>query len=102
MISVPTGTLVKSTITSARSAGLIRSWLSWTGAGRKPPSVPICQKGMSLLIFRIRNRPLQPLRKRKRYRRCSTSRKGQLRPLTTIVFPKNSGFQMGDTSLSGM
>ena len=23
-------------------------------------------------------------------------------PLTTIVFPKNSGFQIGETSLSGM
>ena len=45
--SCPTGTLVKSTITSARSARPISSWLPrpvmLTGAARKPPSLPICQ-----------------------------------------------------------
>jgi hypothetical protein len=65
-ISVPTGTFVKSTITSARSASPIRSWSSSTGAGRKPPSAPICQNGSPLLILRIRNRELQPFRNRNR------------------------------------
>ena len=50
-------------------------------------------------IFRMRKRESQPLRKRKRYRRCSTVRYGHVRPLTTMVLPKNSGFQIGDTSL---
>jgi hypothetical protein len=45
------------------------------------------------------NRESQPLSKRKRYRACSTSRYGQVAPLTMIVFPKNSGFQIGETSV---
>ena len=66
MISVPAGTLVKSTITSARSAGPSSSSGTSTGAGRKPPSLPICQNGSPLAIRRIRKRELQPFRKRKR------------------------------------
>ena len=42
-------------------------WSSRPGAGRKPPSAPICQNGRPFReSFRIRNRELQPLRKRKR------------------------------------
>jgi hypothetical protein len=66
MISVPTGTFVKSTITSARSARPMRRRSSCTGAGRNPPSAPICQNGSPLLISRIRNRELQPFRNRNR------------------------------------
>src|SRR6266542_2386436 len=36
-------------MTSARSARVISSWLSCTGAGRNPPSVPICQNGSAAL-----------------------------------------------------
>ena len=50
----------------------------------------------------MRKRALQPLSSRNRYRRCSTSRNGQVRPLTMIALPKNSGFQIGETSVSGM
>jgi hypothetical protein len=89
----------------------MRSWLSWTVLGRKPWSPPIWWKGRSdplkpplfilgaFVIFSSRNRELQPFRSRKRYRRCSTSRYGHVKPFTTIMFPKNSGFQMGETSL---
>ncbi len=69
----PTGTLVKSTITSARSAGPMRSRFAlaavrFTGAARKPPSLPICQTSTPgiALKSRIRKRESQPLRKRKR------------------------------------
>ena len=46
-ISAPIGNPVKSTITSARSAGAMRSFPSATGAGRKPPSAPIWVNGNS-------------------------------------------------------
>jgi hypothetical protein len=42
---------------------------------------------------------LQPFNRRKRYRRRCTSSLGQVRPFTTIALPKNSGFQIGGTSL---
>ena len=101
MISVPTGTAVKSTITSARSAGAMSRRSSLIGAPRNPPSPPICQKcSPSRESRRLRNRESQPFSNRNRYRRCSTSRYGQVRPFTIIVFPKNSGFQIGDTSLA--
>jgi hypothetical protein len=32
----------KSITTSRRSAGAMRSWVRMTGAGRRPPSLPIC------------------------------------------------------------
>ena len=57
---------MKSTITSARSAGAISSSCSLTGLGRYPPSLPIWVKGMPLLILRIRNRELEPFSRRKR------------------------------------
>jgi hypothetical protein len=50
----------------------------------------------------MRKRESVPFRKRKRYLRGSTSRYGQVRPFTTIMLPKNSGFQMRETSLAGM
>ena len=99
-MTVPTGTRVKSTMTSARSAGPISSCVSLAGRGRKPPSAPICQNGSpSRSSCRISVRALQAFRKRNRYRRCSTFRYGQVLPLTIMVLPKNSGFQIGDTSL---
>ena len=62
-------------MTSARSASPSSSWSSCTGAGRKPPSLPICQNGSAaragrrasglVTIFRSRKRELQPLRKPK-------------------------------------
>ena len=74
--SVPVESPVKSTMTSARSAGAM-GLLDGTGSGRKPPSAPICQKGSaadaglfasgSVAIFKIRKRELQPLRQRNRY-----------------------------------
>ena len=51
---------------------------------------------------RIRKRDWHPLRNRNRYRRRSTVRNGHVRPFTMIVFPKNSGFQIGETSVNGM
>ena len=99
MMRVPRLTLEKSTITSARSAGAMSSCLSLTGLGRYPPSLPICVKGMPLLILRMRNRDCEPLSRRRRYRRCSTFRYGQVLPFTTIVLPKNSGFHCGEMSL---
>ena len=69
---MPTGTLVKSTIRSARSAGPISSRLPLsavrlTGAARKPPSLPICQTSTPGIWpkSRIRKRDWQPFRKRK-------------------------------------
>src|SRR5215207_8244375 len=61
MISVPSGVSVKSTITSARSAGAMSRSGSSTGAGRKPPSLPICQNVSPVDIRRIRKRELQPV-----------------------------------------
>ena len=98
----PTLTREKSTITSARSAGPISNFSTRTGARRNPPSLPICHTStIGSLKLRITNRELQPLRIRNRYRRGSTSRNGQVLPLTTMQFPKNSGFQIGDTSELG-
>ena len=63
-------------MTSALSAKAMSRVCSRTGAGRKPPSLPICQNGSAeaaglavgspLTILRIRNRESEPLRKRKR------------------------------------
>src|SRR6266511_4014573 len=103
--AVPSGTRLKSTITSRRSATASCTPSSRTGAGRNPPSAPITQNGRAgvagrrvsglVTIFRISTRVLLALSKRKRYRRGSTSSTGQVRPLTTIVLPKNSGGQVG-------
>ena len=66
VIWVPVDTFVKSTITSARSAGPSSTSVSSIGAGRKPPSLPICQNGRSLSIRRIKKRESQPFSRRKR------------------------------------
>ena len=67
MISVPGARPEKSTMTSARSAGDMSISESWTGAGRKPPSVPICQKlRFGSLSLRIMKRELHPFSSRKR------------------------------------
>src|SRR5512132_49547 len=96
-------------MTSARSAGDISIESCCTAFGKKPPSAPIRQKGRtdapgrrvgSETIFRITNLELQPLRKRKRYHLGSTCSTGQVRPLATMVLPKNSGFQIGGTSVA--
>src|SRR5512147_1197317 len=96
-------------MTSARSAGDISIESCLTGLGKKPPSAPIRQNGKTdapgrcvalLTIFRMTNLELQPLRNRKRYRLGWTCRTGQVRPLATIVLPKNSGFQIGGTSVA--
>ena len=55
-----------------------------------------------MAIFNRRVRALHALSRRNRYRRGSTSSTGQVLPLTTIVLPKNSGFQIGDTSVFGI
>ena len=90
-------------MTSARSAKPINSQLWWsdvrfTGAARKPPSLPICHTstpGMSAKS-RMRKRDWHPLRNRNRYRRCSTVWNGHVLPFTMIMLPKNSGFQIGE------
>ncbi len=53
-------------------------------------------------IFSSRARVLHAFSSRNRYRRGSTVSVGQVRPLTTMVLPKNSGFQIGGTSVVGM
>ena len=53
---------------------------------------PAYYKWEQLIFIRMLERGLA-------YRRRSTVRYGQVRPLTTIVLPKNSGFQIGETSL---
>src|SRR5215475_13288819 len=109
---VPGGRPVKSTITSNRSATATRRLDNWTGRGRNPPSVPITQIGSAafdglgrlgrLAIFSSSTRVLDALRIRNRYRRGATVSVGQVLPLTTMVFPKNSGFHIGGTSVSGI
>jgi hypothetical protein len=50
-----------------RSAGDISNSDNCTGAGRNPPSLPICQKlSAGSLNFRIRKRELQPFSRRNR------------------------------------
>ena len=44
----------------------------------------------------------QPLRNRSRYRRFSTIWNGHVFPLAMSVLPKNSGFQIGEKSPTGM
>src|SRR5690606_24470475 len=105
--SVPARTPVKSTTTSARSAGASVSRSSSTGLGRNPPSPPTHHSGSAArtgraagdaAIERMRVRELQPLSSRNRYRRGSTSSTGQVTPFTGMVVPKNSGTQIGGTS----
>jgi hypothetical protein len=56
----------------------------------------------SVATFSNSVRALHALSNRNRYRRRSTVSAGQVFPLTTMVLPKNSGFQIGDTSVVGM
>jgi len=72
-VQLPTGTFVKSTMTSARSAGpisrrlpLTAVWL--TGAARNPPSLPICQTSTPGIWLKstIRKRDWQPFSRRNR------------------------------------
>ncbi len=56
----------------------------------------------SVTAFRKTVRALHAFSTRNRYRRCSTASSGHVFPLTTMVLPKNSGFQIGDTSVVGM
>ena len=54
------------------------------------------------LKSRIRKRELQPFKNLKRYRRRSTVWNGHVLPFTMIMLPKNSGFQIGERSVSGL
>src|SRR5207248_10011988 len=105
---VPGVTLVKSTMTSNRSATPTRNCCSATGRGRNPPSAPMTHIGRTVAppgavdTLRISVRALLALRTRNRYRRASTLSTGQVLPLTTMVLPKNSGFQNGGTSGGGI
>jgi hypothetical protein len=54
------------------------------------------------LKSRMRKRDWHPLRKRNRYRRCSTTWNGQVLPFAMSMLPKNSGFQYGAKSPSGI
>src|SRR5215510_538529 len=110
--AVPAGSPVKSMMTSRRSATAMVALSTRTGFGMKPPSVPIIEIGSAagagraavglLATLSMTTRVLHALSRRNRYRRGSTVSIGQVRPLTTIVLPKNSGFQIGGTSVVGM
>ena len=71
--------------------------------GSSLPLLSVTQTDGRLQVFdadrqhraRFRNRELQPFNNRKRYKDGSTSKTGQVTPLTTITLQKNSGFQMG-------
>ena len=93
IISVLPANLVKSTSTSARSAGASTICFTGTGTSNMPPSAPICQR-LGPPMSRLRIRALQPFRIRNRYIRGSTSRNGQTLPLTSIVSPKYSPIQV--------
>ena len=71
--------LLKSTSTSARSAGASTSSFTGTGTSHIPPSAPICRRA-GPPMSRLRIRALQPFRMRNRYIRGSTSRNGQTLP----------------------
>ena len=82
-----------------------------TGSRRKPPSPPTCHSGAAEVAGRavglagtprIRNREPHPLSRRRRWRRRSTLTSGQVRPLTSMALPKNSGVKIGAMSESGM
>ena len=92
--------MLKSTITSARSAGASTSCVTGTGASHKPPSAPICDI-LTPGISRFRIRALQPFRMRNRYKRGSTSRNGQTFPLTSITSPKYSPIQVTPGMVAG-
>ena len=83
----------KSTITSARSAGVSTSRFIRTGRSHRPPSAPICHIGAPPRS-RLMMRALQPLSTRNRYSRGSTSRYGQTLPLTSMWSPKYSPIQV--------
>ena len=107
--SCPTGTLVKSTIMSARSARPIRSRLPLsavrlTGAARKPPSLPICQTSTPGIVAEVEDQEarLAAVEEAEAVAPLLDVRNGQVLPLTMIMLPKNSGFQIGEMSVSGM
>ena len=80
----------KSQITSKRSAGAITSLSAGAGLfGRSPPSAPMMYIGTPLM-FRFRILALQPFSTRNRYTAGSTTRSGQILPLTSITSPKYS------------
>ena len=110
--SVPTGNPVKSTITSARSAGDMSKWFELHGRGQEA-------------AFGADLRERHHRRRGPRRQRVEDQFQGQepriaaieeteaiaarfdiqvwpVLPLTTIVLPKNSGFQIGEMSLLGM
>src|SRR5258705_8332687 len=102
---VPAGTPVKSTMTSARSATPIRSDVNGTGAGSRPPSVPMTQIGRAaaagraavglVATFSSRTRVLHALSRRSRYRRASTLKNGPGGALRTTGVPEKTGVPRG-------
>jgi hypothetical protein len=90
---VRAGVWLKSTSTSARSAGASTSCVTGTGRSHMPPSAPICHI-RAPPMSRLRMRASQPFRIRSRYMRGSTSRNGQTLPLTSITSPKYSPIQV--------
>ena len=84
---------VKSTMTSARSAGPSTSCPIRTGRSHICPSAAICHTG-ARPKSRLMIRALAPLRMRNRYSRGSTPRYGHTLPLTSITSPKYSPIQV--------
>ncbi len=88
---------------SARSPGDRMSGESTvTGAGRSPASVPICRTApftgrpvFSSMIIMWYVRVLQALSIRNRYQAGSTSRCGQIVPLTSVYGPRNPAVMYG-------
>lgn len=86
---------LKSMSRSTRSAGVMVSppRRDRRGAGSRPASVPmirtasLCTTPASSTRSRRKKRPFAALRARKRYQRASTSRWGQLTPLTRVNGP---------------
>jgi hypothetical protein len=97
MSRVPGANVEKSTTTSYRSPGAMGSWSSFAGAPvMNPPSVPMTFSFTGAAFIdcvpnlTMSQRESEPLRRRNRYLRASTSSFGQTLPFTTIVLPKNS------------
>ena len=85
------------------SSRLPWSAVRFTGAARKPPvaDVPGLDPGNVAEVEDQETR-LAPVQEAEPVAALLHRLNGQVFPLTMIVFPKNSGFQMGENSPSGM